>query len=100
LGTEPKVHSWTFRMDGASDPAARMVFNLGLEAGDVTLDDVRLVDGLGLANRPITTLAIFRERDSSKYVSFFTLCQRLRALICLSGSSSRGIQNSSRWSRI
>lgn len=42
LGTEAKPFSWTFRMDGESDPAARLVFNLGLEAGDVTLDDVRL----------------------------------------------------------
>lgn len=54
LGTEPKVHSWTFRMYGASDPAARMVFNLGLEAGDVTLDDVRLValDPTSVVGRP------------------------------------------------
>jgi len=43
LGTEPKPFSWTFSMDSASDPSARLVFNLGLETGEVTLDDVRLV---------------------------------------------------------
>lgn len=43
LSTEMKAYSWTFRMDSAADPAARVSFNLGQEIGDVTLDDVHLV---------------------------------------------------------
>lgn len=45
LGTGDQTFSWTFRMDSASDAASRLVFNLGLEAGDVVLDDVRLLIG-------------------------------------------------------
>lgn len=54
LTTEMTSHSWTFRMDSATDRLARVSFNLGLEAGDVTLDDVRLVvdaPPVGIASR-------------------------------------------------